>query len=202
VPNRSWAHAVRREWKFCSPLGEDPYEVPFIGTPNCNANPGSCAFRFVLRHRSEAQGAERSRLHSCSDRPCRHVPTAMAHSSTSMANSVQRVARHKHNDQPFQRVRNPDATCDQAGTKPRRNKPRQGLRSGREAPPPAVRIAQLVRSATPRSGGEPAGTIVVELLEARAFDGAAVPAIPRGRTSPNDRARPGRRRRPGGRSAR
>ena len=40
-------------------------------------------------------------------------------------------------------------------------------RLGREAAPPAVRIAQLVRSPAPRSIGQPVGTIVIELLDAR-----------------------------------
>ena len=40
-------------------------------------------------------------------------------------------------------------------------------RLGREAPAPAMRIAQLVRSPAPHSSREPAGTIVVELLDAR-----------------------------------
>ena len=39
-------------------------------------------------------------------------------------------------------------------------------RLGRE-PPPAVRVAQLIRSPAQPHRGEPAGTIVVELLEAR-----------------------------------
>jgi transposase len=40
-------------------------------------------------------------------------------------------------------------------------------RLGREAPAPVVRVAQLVRSPVPRDRTEPAGTIVVELLDAR-----------------------------------
>lgn len=40
-------------------------------------------------------------------------------------------------------------------------------RLGREAAPPAVRIAQLVRSPAPQGSGPPAGTIVIELLDAR-----------------------------------
>lgn len=40
-------------------------------------------------------------------------------------------------------------------------------RLGREALPPAVRIAQLVRSPAPDSSGQPVGTIVVELLDPR-----------------------------------
>jgi hypothetical protein len=40
-------------------------------------------------------------------------------------------------------------------------------RLGREAAPPTVRIAQLVRSPAPRSSGQPVGTIVIELLDAR-----------------------------------
>jgi hypothetical protein len=40
-------------------------------------------------------------------------------------------------------------------------------RLGREAPPPAVRLAQLVRSPMPRDRGEASGAIVVELLDAR-----------------------------------
>jgi hypothetical protein len=40
-------------------------------------------------------------------------------------------------------------------------------RLGREASPPAVRIAQLVRSPAPGSSGRPVGTIVVELLDVR-----------------------------------
>lgn len=40
-------------------------------------------------------------------------------------------------------------------------------RLGREAAPPAVRIAQLVRSPAPRSSGQSVGTIVIELLDAR-----------------------------------
>src|SRR5678816_916051 len=38
-------------------------------------------------------------------------------------------------------------------------------RLGREASVPAVRMAQLVRSPVPRERGEPAGAIVVELLD-------------------------------------
>lgn len=52
-------------------------------------------------------------------------------------------------------------------------------RLGREAPPPAVRIAQLVRSPVPRDRGEPLGTIVAELLDARLLDqrnGSLTPA--------------------------
>jgi hypothetical protein len=40
-------------------------------------------------------------------------------------------------------------------------------RLGREAPPPVVRIAQLVRSPVRRDRAELVGTIVVELLDAR-----------------------------------
>jgi len=39
-------------------------------------------------------------------------------------------------------------------------------RLGREASVPVVRIAQLVRSPAPREHAEPAGAIVVELLDA------------------------------------
>ena len=40
-------------------------------------------------------------------------------------------------------------------------------RLGHEAPLPAVRIAQLVRSAPPHERGAAAGAIIIELLDAR-----------------------------------
>jgi hypothetical protein len=40
-------------------------------------------------------------------------------------------------------------------------------RLGRETPPPAVRLAQLVLSPAPHDRGAPAGAIIIELLDAR-----------------------------------
>jgi hypothetical protein len=40
-------------------------------------------------------------------------------------------------------------------------------RLGREAPPPVVRMAQLVRSPAPHDRGAPAGAIIIELFDAR-----------------------------------